>query len=87
MPELTLSHHQFTALVALLAGNKSNAELATITGLHEHTVRSMMQSLLDRALVRCLGRPGGKRQPVRTCSWRLTAAGRLQAERAQGSLA
>lgn len=87
MPVLTLSHHQFTALLALLAGDKSNDELAVATGLHEHVVRTMMQALLDRALVRCLGRPGGKRQPMRTCTWRLTSAGRLQAERAQGSIA
>ena len=87
MPELALSHHQFAALVALLASNKSNAELATVTGLHEHAVRAMMKSLVDRGLVKCLGRPGGLRQPASSYTYRLTAAGRLQAERTQGSLA
>lgn len=82
-----LSKYQFAALRALLAGAKTNAHLAVELGLIEHDVWPMMRTLGDRGLVKPTGKRRTTRQAPRHFEYRLTAAGRLQAERAEGSIA
>lgn len=75
-----LSRHQFSALVALLVGPRSNRELAAELGITEHAVRPMMLSLRDRGLVAPLGKRRTPTQRPSHFTYVLTEAGRLQAQ-------
>lgn len=82
-----LSKYQFAALKALLNGNKTNKQLAAELGLREYDAWPMMRTLVHRGLVKPSGKRRTNRQAPKNHEYRLTAAGRLQAERAEGSIA